>query len=64
MFGDKVISVNVERTDPNFKSKLTDEQLKHESETALDNFDSFDILVKAEDMKELEDSILEVSKLI
>ena len=64
MFGDKVISVNVKRTDPNFKSKLTDEQLKHESETALDNFDSFDILVEAKDMKELEDSILEVSKLI
>lgn len=57
MFGDKVVTINVQRTDPNFKSKLTEEQLRHPSETALDNFDEFDYVIKAKNLEELDTNI-------
>lgn len=62
MFGDKVIVINVKRTDPNFKSSLTDEQMKHLSETALDNFDNFDYIIKAKDLYDLDMAVKNIAE--
>ena len=64
IFGDKVIAVRVERDDPNFRSALSDEQLHHISETALDNFKGFDYKISASNLDELEDAIAELSSCI
>lgn len=60
MFGDKVITINVKRTDPNFKSTLTDEQLKHPSETALDDFNEFDYIIEAKNLEDLDRAITHI----
>lgn len=64
IFGDKVIAVRVERDDPNFRSALSDEQLHHISETALDDFGGFDYKISASNLDELEDAIAELSSCI
>ena len=64
IFGDKVIAVRVERDDPNFCSALSDEQLHHISETALDDFEGFDYKISASNLDELEDAIAELSSCI
>lgn len=64
IFGDKVIAVRVERDDPNFRSALSDEQLHHISETALDDFEGFDCKISASNLDELEDAIAELSSCI
>ena len=51
--GFDTITVRVER--PGFQSSLTDEQKRHPSETALDNY-GFHYRVEARDMKELSDN--------
>ena len=50
-FGDDVIAIRIIRT--NFESDLTPEQQNHESETALDNFEDFDYVICASNLKEL-----------
>ena len=58
MFPDKVTTIRVERL--GFKSPLTEEQLKHISETDLDNF-KFDYYIKSESgLDNLENEILRV----
>ena len=58
MFPDKVTTIRVERL--GFKSPLTEEQLKHISETDLDNF-KFDYYIKSESgLDNLEGEILRV----
>ena len=54
MFGDKVVSVRVNRK--NHKSSLTSEQQKHISEIALDDF-NFDFKIEAEDINSLYSAI-------
>lgn len=60
IFGDKVITVRVNRDDINFKSSLTKEQLMHISETALDNFSGFDYIVSASSVEDLRLKALEL----
>ena len=57
MFGDKVISVRVNRK--NHKSSLTFEQQKHISDIALDDF-NFDFKIEAEDINSLYSAIEEL----
>lgn len=58
MFPDKVTTIRVERL--GFKSPLTEEQLKHISETDLNNF-KFDYYIKSESgLDNLENEILRV----
>lgn len=57
MFGDKVVSVRVNRK--NHKSSLTSEQQKHISEIALDDF-NFDFKIEAEDINSLYSAIEEL----
>lgn len=59
MFGDKVISVRVNRK--NYKSSLTSEQQKHLSEIALDDF-NFDFKIEAEDINNLNLAVEELIK--
>lgn len=59
MFGDKVISVRVNRK--NYKSSLTNEQQKHLSEIALDDF-NFDFKIEAEDINNLNLAVEELIK--
>ena len=59
MFGDKVISVRVNRK--NYKSSLTREQQKHISEIALDDF-NFDFKIEAEDINNLNLAVEELIK--
>ena len=62
MFGDKVVSVRVNRK--NHKSSLTSEQQKHISEIALDDF-NFDFKIEAEDINSLYSAIEElITKII
>lgn len=61
MFENKVITIHVIRTTPNFHSHLSEEQLKHKSETALDNFNSFDFTIEAKDVNELDAAIKKIS---
>lgn len=59
MFGDKVISVRIIREDDDgniFSSRLTDEQKKHQSEVALDDFD-FDYVITAKTINELDEAL-------
>lgn len=60
MFPHNVVTIRVNR--PNHKSKLTEEQLKHESEIALDDF-AFDIYVNnngdIEDLRKIAKQIIE-----
>lgn len=60
-FPNEVIFINVYR--PYHTSKLTEEQLKHESETALDNFDEYDYKFRNEDLKNLYTAISKVVQL-
>ena len=64
MFGDKVVAIRVIRTTPDFHSHLSEEQLNHRSETALDNFKGFDFVVEAKDIDELKSAMQELSKSI
>jgi len=57
-FGDKVVSVRIIRE--NFESDLTLEQQNHASETALDDYDDFDYVVKASTLDELYAQIEEI----
>ena len=50
MFGDKVVTVKLYRTSPGFESHLSKEQQAHPSETALDNFTSYDYTIEAENL--------------
>jgi len=43
---------------PNFDNGLTEEQKKHPSETALDNYEDFDYIVKAENLEQLENRLV------
>lgn len=62
MFGDKVISVRLNRTGLNFTSSLNSNQLSHISETALDNFINFDYIISSSNLDELQEQALELSK--
>lgn len=55
---DKVVVVKVVRE--NFESPLTIEQQNHPSETALDNYEDFDYVVKASNLDELHSKIKEI----
>ena len=50
MFGDKVVTAKIYRTSPGFESHLSKEQQEHPSETALDNFTSYDYTIEAENL--------------
>lgn len=50
-FGNQVISIRLIRE--NYKSELTEEQQNHISETALDNYNNFDYVIKANDLNKL-----------
>lgn len=58
-FDHHVIAIRVVR--PFFKSELTEEQLNHPSETALDDYEWFDGEIFAQDMAELEADCKEVA---
>ena len=61
MFGlDRVITIRMIRD--NHISKLTNEQLKHISECALDNYLDFDYVINAKNIKELEEKINNIIK--
>ena len=62
MFGDKVITVKLVRTSPEFQTHLSKEQQMHLSETALDNFTSFDYIIEAENLDCLYAAIHTLSK--
>lgn len=64
MFGDKVVAVRIIRTTPDFHSHLSEEQLNHRSETALDNFKGFDFVIEAKNIDELKSAMQELSKSI
>ena len=64
MFGDKVVAIRVIRTTPDFHSHLSEEQLNHRSETALDNFKGFDCVSEAKKIDELKSAMQELSKSI
>lgn len=58
---ENVISVKVERD--NFSSSLTSEQMKHSTETALDNYDNYDYIIKNDGrIEDLEDKVLQMIK--
>lgn len=59
-FNNKACSIRVNRG--NHKSKLTEEQLNHQSEIALDNYDKFDYTI--DNSKELKDLYLNVLKIV
>lgn len=50
-FGDSVKTIRIIR--PYFIGNLTEEQQQHESEIALDNFNNFDYIIYAKNLKEL-----------
>jgi hypothetical protein len=54
MFGDKVVDIRVSRL--NHVSKLNEEQLKHESEIALDNY-KFSHYIEAENKEQLREKL-------
>ena len=64
MFGDKVVAIRVIRTTPDFHSHLSEEQLNHRSETALDSFKWFDFVIEAKNIDELKYAMQELSKSI
>ena len=64
MFGDKVVAIRVIRTTPDFHSHLSEEQLNHRSETALDSFKGFDFVIEAKNIDELKYAMQELSKSI
>lgn len=47
-------AVKIHITRPNFISELTDKEKKHKTETALDNYDSYDYKVINRDLEDLE----------
>ena len=62
MFGDKVMTIRVSRLNEDltpFESSLTEEQKKHISEVALDNF-NFDQTIAAPTIQSLEKNIKEI----
>ena len=52
---DTMCTIRVTRR--NFKSKLTEEQLQHESEIALDNYDEFDYYIANDILEQLKDNV-------
>lgn len=58
--GDTLHSIRVNR--PNFESDLTEEQLKHASETSLDNYNRFDYHIENISIEELAVDVLRVYK--
>ena len=61
---DYVIIDDTRFTNEVFRSALSDEQLHHISETALDDFEGFDYKISASNLDELEDAIAELSSCI
>ena len=62
MFGDKVMTIRISRLNEDltpFESSLTEEQKKHISEVALDNF-NFDQTIAAPTIQSLEKNIKEI----
>lgn len=60
-FPNEVMFINVFR--PGHVSKLTEEQLKHESETALDNFNAYDYKASGENVTDLREHVENIIKL-
>lgn len=59
MFGEKVVSVRIKRMNDDetlFSSKLTEEQKRHQSEVALDDF-NFDYVISAKNIEQLEEAL-------
>lgn len=57
-YGDKLIIINVQRTDENKNDNLTTEQHEHPSETGMNNFKHYDYIIKSKSgLDELEEEI-------